>query len=70
MRVSRESTVILWVTKGFTKRFYSFCFICMNILPASSSVHQVYVLCPGRSEEGVGCPGPGVADNFELLCGC
>ena len=49
---------------GFTKRFDSFCFICMNILPAGTPVHQVCALCAGGSEKGVGCPGTGLADSL------
>ena len=31
---------------------------------------RVCALCPQKSEDGMGSPGPGVRDSCRLLCGC
>lgn len=44
--------------------------MCRGVLPTCISVFHLYVYCPHRPENGIRCPGTGVTDGCEQLCGC
>ena len=46
------------------KIFLNFHFVRMAVLPTCKSVHHMY------AEKGIGSPGTGVTDSYELSCGC
>lgn len=47
-----------------------FVFMCVGVLSACIPRCLVYVWWPQGSTERVACPGPGVIDSCESLCGC
>ena len=47
-------------------QFFKFLFMCMGVLPACMSLHQVFPWCFQRSEEGVQFPVIIVTDNCGL----
>jgi hypothetical protein len=65
----------LW--KHMLRFFVLFCFVfcflilmCISVLLAYASMHDLCLWCPQRLEEDIGSPGTGVKDSYWLLCEC
>jgi hypothetical protein len=60
----------LCILKHKVKLFLLYDILCMDILPEYISMHCMHMWYLQRLEEGVGFPGTGVTDHYELPCQC
>lgn len=61
---------VRWPASPSSKLFLNVFYFCVYEYFTCMHVHHVHSWCLQKAEEGIGFPGTGVAEDYELLHGC